>query len=159
MLHPLVLTTGVWAAGFVRNLVWDKTHEKNSPTPLNDIDLVYFNANDCNEETDRDYESYLKSISDYPWSVKNQVRMHMRNMDAPYSSTADAMSYWVEVETAIGVRLSKGHDLEFVAPFGLKSLFNNTVTINSKRRKPKDFDERVNGKKWLEHWPNLKVND
>jgi len=146
------------AAGFVRNLVWDRLHGNEFTTPLSDIDLIYFNASDSREETDRHYEKYLKSISHYPWSVKNQARMHMRNMDSPYFSTADAMSYWVEVETAIGVRLSQGHDLELVAPFGVESLFKNTITINNKRRKPKDFEARIKGKKWLEHWPNLSVN-
>lgn len=146
------------AAGFVRNLVWDKIHRIDSSTPLNDIDLIYFNADDCSEKTDRAYEDYLKSVSDYPWSVKNQARMHVRNRDSPYSSTADAMSYWVEVETAIGAKLSTDFDIELVAPFGFSSLFSSTISINQKRRKPEDFFERVHKKKWLEKWPNLRIN-
>jgi len=58
------------AAGFVRNLVWDKVHGKSDLTPLNDIDLIYFNKSETDEKIDGDYESYLKSISDFPWSVK-----------------------------------------------------------------------------------------
>ena len=145
------------AAGFVRNLVWDRLHGNELSTALNDIDLIYFNANDSSEQTDRHHEQYLKSLSHYPWSVKNQARMHITNMDCPYLSTADAMSYWVELETAIGVRLSKNNDLELVAPFGLGSLFENTITINNKRRKTKEFKARIKDKKWLEHWPNLKI--
>lgn len=157
--HAAALELKDWclAAGFVRNLVWDRIHGEHFSTPLNDIDLIYFNVSHKNKEADENYEAYLKSISNYPWSVKNQARMHIRNMDKPYSSTEDAMSYWVEVETAIGVRLSKNHDLKIVAPFGLDSLFNKTVTINSKRKKPEDFMARVNGKKWLELWPNLRL--
>ncbi|CAH7108283.1 hypothetical protein VCHA54P496_10681 [Vibrio chagasii] len=30
------------AAGFVRNLVWDHLHGFDNPTPLNDIDVIYF---------------------------------------------------------------------------------------------------------------------
>lgn len=30
------------AAGFVRNLVWDALHDFKSPSPLNDIDVIYF---------------------------------------------------------------------------------------------------------------------
>lgn len=146
------------AAGFVRNLVWDKLHDHHPATPFNDIDLIYFNDNDCSEETDRKLQGDLKCIANYPWSVKNQARMHARNGDAPYVCTADAMSYWVEIETAVGVRLNKAQDLEFVAPFGLAALFNNTITINSKRRKPEAFAERVNNKKWLQRWPKLKIS-
>lgn len=157
--YALALDLNDWclAAGFVRNLVWDKTHNIEQPKPLNDIDLIYFNPNDYDENTDRKHEEYLKSISDYPWSVKNQARMNKRNLDAPYSSSSDAMSYWVEVETAVGVRLTKNNDIELVAPFGLDALFNNTITINDKRRKPESFKSRVTKKKWLEYYPNLKV--
>ncbi|PZD72692.1 hypothetical protein C1752_03528 [Acaryochloris thomasi RCC1774] len=145
------------AAGFVRNMVWDKLHDRHFPTPLNDIDLIYFNREESSLETDQDLESILKTKLNKPWSVKNQARMHLRNKDASYTSTEDAMSYWVEVETAIGVRLSPTDGLELVAPFGLSSLFSSTVTINDKRRKPKEFYERVRSKKWLQTWPKLKI--
>jgi len=38
------------AAGFVRNLVWDFLHQMPSPTPLNDVDVIYFDANESNPE-------------------------------------------------------------------------------------------------------------
>ncbi len=145
------------AAGFVRNMVWDKTHNYSVSTPLNDIDVIYFNPNDLNEKTDKEYERLLTSKSNLPWSVKNQARMHIRNSDRPYTSTCDAMSYWVEIETAIGVRKLPSQSLELVAPFGCESLFRNTVTINNKRRKPKEFEQRVESKGWLNCWPQLTV--
>jgi hypothetical protein len=79
-------------------------------------------------------------------------------MDSPYFSTTDAMSYWVEVETAVGVTLSDSGDIEILAPFGVSSLFKNTVTFNIKRKNPEDFYWRVEKKQWLSHWPNLKVS-
>ena len=36
------------AAGFVRNLVWDDLHHKSEPTPLNDVDVIYFDLNESN---------------------------------------------------------------------------------------------------------------
>ncbi len=45
------------AAGFVRNLVWDSLHHNVTLTPLNDIDVIFFDA-DC---LDSDYENYLNS--------------------------------------------------------------------------------------------------
>ncbi len=146
------------AAGFVRNLVWDKTHGFTSRTMLNDFDLVYFDHTDGSENRDSVLEKRLASILDIPWSVKNQARMHKRNLDNPYTSTLDAMSYWPEVETAVGAALSKAGKVTVISPFGFESLFSFTVTINDKRPKPEAFNTRINTKRWLEIWPRLVVN-
>lgn len=146
------------AAGFVRNLVWDRIHGYSETTPLNDIDLVYFDPCDAAEARDRDIERGLREIADLPWSVKNQARMHQRNADQPYTSTAEAMSYWVEVETAVGVRLAKPGKIELLAPFGLNALMAGTVTINPKRPRREDFRHRMASKGWLERWPELIVD-
>ncbi|MCE8016140.1 nucleotidyltransferase family protein [Halomonas sp. MCCC 1A17488] len=146
------------AAGFLRNLAWDRIHGYDRPTPLNDIDLIYFDRIDASAERDESLEAQLRSKSAHPWSVKNQARMHERNGDRPYSSTAEAMSYWVEVETAVGVRLDRTTGrLTLVAPFGIDPLFARTVTMNSKRSKPEEFAARVQSKGWLDTWPQLSV--
>ena len=145
------------AAGFVRNLVWDKLHKKEMPTPLNDFDLIYYDPDNIEPAKDKQLELRMKNLTNQPWSVKNQARMHIRNKDKPYTSTYDAMSHWVEIETAVGVKLSETGDLEIVAPFGVANLFENTITINRKRRKPEDFYRRIESKNWLSEWPNLKV--
>jgi hypothetical protein len=41
VLPPLNIQDGYIAAGFVRNLVWDKLHHIESQ-PLNDIDVIYW---------------------------------------------------------------------------------------------------------------------
>jgi len=146
------------AAGFVRNLVWDKLHKKKSSTPLNDVDVIYFDPANPGEELDKSLESHLNSMSTLPWSVKNQARMHERNSDKPYTSTSDAMSYWVEMETAVGVKLSMRGEIKILAPFGVSRLFENSITINSKRRKANDFYARIKEKKWLLQWPNLEIS-
>ncbi|RUR30540.1 nucleotidyltransferase family protein [Vreelandella nanhaiensis] len=145
------------AAGFVRNLAWDNMHGYLHPTTLNDIALIYFDESDVTEVRDRHIEARLKSVSDFPWSVKNQARMHKRNIDRPYTSTSDAMSYWVEVETAVGAALDDSGALVLVAPFGVGALFDFTITLNSKRPKPHEFRHRVAEKKWRETWPRLRV--
>jgi uncharacterized protein len=144
------------AAGFVRNLVWDRLHNYAEPTPLADIDLIYFNAEDISEEADRTLERRLMQDSDLLWSVKNQARMHRRNGDAPYLNTLDAMSYWVELETAIGVRLAPNES--FITPFSLENLSYLQITLNPKRPKIADFEARITEKKWLEIWPKLRIN-
>jgi uncharacterized protein len=147
------------AAGFVRNLVWDRLHRFETSTVMNDIDLIYFDAEQTDPQRDREIEASLRSRHpDLPWSVHNQARMHERNGDLPYQSTMDAMSYWVEVETAVGVRLLADGGMEILAPFGLDSLFAKNITPNPKRYKPGDFAGRLSKKNWLWIWPELQVN-
>ncbi len=72
------------AAGFVRNLVWDRLHGLVA-TPFTDIDVIYFDPADLSRETENRYEAELRILApEYPWSVKNQARMHLRNGDKPY---------------------------------------------------------------------------
>lgn len=156
--NSLKLNDWCLAAGFVRNLVWDKLHGYEVPTPLNDIDLIYFDKDNIDPETDKYYERKLKEIAVLPWSVKNQARMHKKNEDNPYSSSADAMSYWVEIQAAIGANISKDGEVSLVAPFGLEAFFNNSITINQKRLKEAEFERRIAEKGWLDLWPNLKVH-
>ncbi len=146
------------AAGFVRNLVWDKLHDRRETTPLNDIDLIHFDLASSSKARDSALEQALHSQSALPWSVKNQARMHIRNGDPQYASTEEAMRYWVEVETAIGARLNSRGDIELVAPFGVGALFAYTITMNPHRLKPADFAGRLHTKRWLEHWPKLRVD-
>lgn len=147
------------AAGFVRNLVWDRLHSRSNTSPLNDIDVLYFDRTDVSEARDRDLECRLAAVMDRPWSVKNQARMHHRNEDPPYRDTADAMRYWVEVETAIGARLDCSGQPQLVAPFGLDALMAGTITLNTQRPKPDAFRRRIHRKGWLTRWPRLSVVD
>lgn len=144
-------------AGFIRNLVWDKLFE-TCAHPLNDIDVIYYDRQNLTPDRDRDYEAQLKEKQQYPWSVKNQARMHTRNGDKPYTSTLNALSFWMEIETAIGVRLANGQ-LELLAPFGLNDLMSGTITFNSKRANPEIFRQRITQKGWLQLWPGLRVKD
>ncbi|MDV5169660.1 nucleotidyltransferase family protein [Photobacterium rosenbergii] len=145
------------AAGFVRNLVWDHLHGYSEPTPLNDVDVVYF---DPDEDDPNQYLLYERQLMQmlplFNWQVRNQALMHLRNGDTPYFGTLDAMSYWPEKETAVGVRLNSQGEYECIAAFGFESLFGLQLTPNPKRPLSL-FTERVNGKNWLSHWPKLQV--
>ena len=145
------------AAGFVRNLVWDFLHKKALPTQLNDIDVIYFDPSETNPEQYQVYESMLRELNpNLHWQVRNQAFMHLRNNDNPYTSSLDAMSYWPEKETAIGIRKLNDGRLQCVSAFGIDSLFNLHITHNPKRLRSV-FEERVNSKGWLITWRNLEV--
>ncbi|PKH06643.1 nucleotidyltransferase family protein [Moritella sp. Urea-trap-13] len=143
------------AAGFVRNLVWDHLHQKSVSTPLNDVDVIYFDETEPNPENDKLIESKLSALMpELNWEVRNQAIMHKRNGDKPYLSIIDAMSYWPEKETAIAIRKLNNDKYECISAFGFESLFNLQVTHNPKRSLD-IFSDRVTSKGWLEHWSKL----
>ncbi|MEZ8616677.1 nucleotidyltransferase family protein [Vibrio splendidus] len=146
------------AAGFVRNLVWDHLHGYASPTPLNDIDVIYFDTIDTSYESDLRYEAQLKQrLPELNWQVRNQANMHTRNGDEPYQGSLDAMGYWPEKETAVAVKQSLDGDIECISSFGLESLFDLQITPNPKRSRD-TFDQRVQSKDWLTQWSKLTIS-
>ncbi len=163
----LALPQWMLAAGFIRNLAWDRLHGTDA-SPFTDIDLIYFDPTDLSRETERRFEVKLRVLApEYPWSVKNQARMHLRNGDKPYSSALDAMGYWPEKETAIGVSLNCVYEVSdgkggtephtsftFNAAFGLESLFQLKLTPNPKRPLTL-FNHRLRTKGWLDTYPRL----
>lgn len=145
------------AAGFVRNLVWDHLHQKQKPTPLNDVDVIYFDNTQIDPTEQYVLEERLNILMpNLTWQVRNQAFMHVRNGDQPYLSTIDAMNYWVEKETAVAIRQIGLQQFECIAAFGVESLFQNKITHNPKRE-IKTFHDRVQAKGWLQHWSNLYI--
>lgn len=142
------------AAGFVRNLVWDYLHGVENSS-LNDVDVIFFDRNEriCEASIEQTLVSLLPNVN---WQVKNQAVMHLRNGDMPYSNSTDAMAYWPEKETAVGIRIGDDGELETSAPFGEENLFLGAITHNPKREKSV-FLNRIESKGWLKTWPQLKV--
>lgn len=163
--QQLNLSDWMLAAGFVRNLVWDKLH--GLQTPLNDIDLIYFDSSDLSADKDSAIEAELNRIAPmYPWSVKNQARMHLRNQHQGYISSLDAMSYWPEKQTAVGVSclpVAKSASsigptsLILHSPFELACLFELTLQRNPKAKRGL-FEQRLKNKQWLQTYPKLRDN-
>jgi hypothetical protein len=149
------------AAGFVRNRVWDHLHRRaTSPLPQ-DIDVIWFAPDACAARRDAGLEAALRKRDDtLAWSVKNQARMHVRNGDAPYRSALDAMRFWPETATAVGVRLGPRGDIDVAAPFGLDDLFGLVVrpTRRFVAEKHGVYLERVRAKHWARHWPGLRID-
>ena len=151
--------TDCWiGAGFVRNLVWDRLHGFADATPLNDIDVLYFDRSDLSRATERALEARLRrALPGEPWSVRNQARMHRRNNDAPYRSTCHALTFWAETPTAVAVAL-RGARMEVIAPFGTADLLGMTVRPTPRfRHKMAIYRARLAGKRWRDRWPRLSV--
>jgi hypothetical protein len=148
------------AAGFVRSLVWDRLHDR-PVTPLpDDIDVVYFDPADASPERDACLQQTLRQRCGWAGvSVKNQARMATRNRHRHYLSTADAMSFWPETCTAVGVAASdRRNDLILCAPFGTHDL--TSLLVRPTGRDPETIElarRRIADKRWLDRWPRLQL--
>ena len=146
------------AAGFVRSCVWDHMHRRSSSPLPPDIDVIWYDPTQTMPERDALLESRLRARdSSLGWSVKNQARMHARNADEPYLSASDAMRYWPETATAVGVRLDRQGHIDIAAPYGLDDLFALAVRPTQRfvAEKHAVYLDRIRSKNWQATWPNL----
>jgi hypothetical protein len=156
-LAELALPQGFIGAGFLRNAIWDAQHNKALPTPLNDIDVVYFCAQSPRQRDDELERCLSALVPEANWQVKNQARMHKQHNHAPYDSCEQALSYWIEQETCVAVSLSQSGAFNLLAPYGLEANFAQTITINPRFPRPDVFKDRVAKKGWLKQWPHLRI--
>ncbi len=149
-------------AGFLRGAVWDRLHGYGSRTPLDDIDVVYFDPENLGPAAEADLERRLGArLPGLPWEVRNQARMHLGNDDPPYRSSADALAHWLETPTAVAVRLNQRGGLELLAPLGTRDLLGLVVRPTPHARSHKHrlaaYRERLRRKNWPAKWPKMRV--
>lgn len=146
-------------AGIIRNKVWDNLN--STDTPINDIDVIYFDPSDISWEKEKKIEEKLEFfLPNEPWSVKNQARMHLKSGFEPFNSSYDGVSHFPETPTAVALRLHN-KEIEVLAPYGLKDLFEmkvkptplyqNNSYLNS------IYVERVTSKQWNKTWNKLSL--
>ncbi len=150
-------------AGFLRGAVWDRLHGYQARTPLDDSDVIYFDPEAPDPAAELALERRLgEALPGLPWSVKNQARMHLRNGDAPYGSSADALAHWLETPTAVAVRLNEGGGLELLAPLGTRDLLGLVVRPTPHARTHEHrlaaYRARLESKNWPAKWPRLRVD-
>lgn len=146
-------------AGFIRNKVWDHlSGYRKDIVDTNDIDLVYFNPNGNDEESDEKLSTRLKKETGIMWEVVNEFYAHKWNNLSPYNSTEDAISQWSETVTAIGINFDKDGELKLFAPYGIYDLVNFIVRPSPKFKGGlKIVTERLAKKGWVKKWPKIKV--
>jgi len=158
--RALALPDWCIAAGFVRNRVWDHLHGIVPPRPTNDIDVLYYDAADLSKEPEQAYEARLTAVLPAPWQVRNQARMHVWKGVQQHKSTADAMIYWLETVTAVGVRLEADNSLTVIAPHGTDDLLDLKCRPTAfGRTKLDEYNERIASKGWRALWPKVKFVD
>ena len=150
-----------WAvgAGFIRSAVWDALHGYAEPTPLADVDVLFFDKSDLSRQCETTIEAALgEALPNVPWSAKNQARMHLRNGDAPYADTADALRFWLETPTAVAIRIGDDGAATLLAPFGVEDLVGMVCRPSPQgRRRLTEYHQRMREKDWPAHWPRVRV--
>jgi uncharacterized protein len=158
--RTLALPDWCIAAGFVRNRVWDHLHGIVPAREPVDIDVLYYESSDLSKETEQAFEARLVKLLPAPWQVRNQARMHVWKNLPPHRSTADAMTYWLETVTAVGVRLESDDSLTVVAPLGTDDLLGLACRPTSFGRTRRDeYEARIASKRWRELWPKVRFLD
>jgi uncharacterized protein len=150
-------------AGFVRSKIWDTLHGFLESTELPDVDVIYFDNKNMDENLEKELENKLVSMMpSIPWSVKNQARMHIMNDLPSYTSSEDAISRFPETATALGVKLDKENNLVLTAPWGLDDVFNLEVKPTPFFTETKElaaiYEERIKRKNWKSIWHKIKVH-
>lgn len=166
MMHMLRIVRDVqlpdWyiGAGFVRNKIWDELHDYKIATPLNDVDVIYFDLTDISENAEKNIQEKLSAqMPNEKWSVTNEARMHIVNGDEPYRSSADAFSKWPETATCVAVRLEDKGSLALAASYGIDDLVHMRArpTPYTLERRPELFTQRMEEKKWHKIWPQVTI--
>lgn len=150
-------------AGAVTQTVWNHAFGIPPVHGINDVDIVYFDANDLSEGTEAEHSARIRKVfSDLPvWiDVKNEARVHLWYEAKlgypikPYTSTTDAIATFPTTATAVGLCPRNG-SLELCAPFGLSDLLDGVVRPNKRQIRREIYEKKVS--RWLEVWPNLSV--
>ncbi len=150
-------------AGAIAQTVWN--HEAGFPLAhgINDIDIVYFDANDLSEDAEAEHAARIRSaFSELGiWiDVENEERVHLWYETKfgypikPYLSAVDAIATFPTTATAVGLRPENG-SLEFCAPFGLSDLLDGIVRPNKSQIRQEIYEQKVN--RWIKIWPKLRV--
>lgn len=145
--------------GVIRNIVWDDLHNYHEMTPIDDIDVIYFDDQNKTKDHDLAIEKKLKAaMPNFKWSVKNQARMNTINNDEPYSSLYEAISKWPETASAMLIREDVDGKYIVLAPFGFDDLFRLIVQPTPHfMGKINRYRQRILEHNWQEKWSKLKI--
>lgn len=144
------------AGGSIRNAAWDSLSSYEVSTPLEDVDVIWYDSSRVDPAIDEELERRLTAVApNIRWDVKNQARMHARANHEQYRSLSDAMKRFPEVCSAVAARQHDGN-IEILAPWGLGDLFSMTVAP-SPLCDPAAYRRRVASKNWKHQWPELSI--
>ena len=144
-------------AGLIRNLIWDVAHNYPKPTPLADVDVVWFDAGNTDRMIDEELENQLqKKLNGVHWQVRNQARMHLKYGVPAYSSSVDAVLRFPETATCLAAQQHPQHGLILSVDAGLIDAWSLGLAHNRRSGLPPNVaQDRAHIKRWQQQWPNL----
>jgi hypothetical protein len=152
--------------GVLRDLVWDRLHDRPEPVRPRDLDLAFFDPRRLDAGRDAEVErALLARLPGVPWDAKNQAAVHrwyprvFGDEVPPLASAADGVGTWPETATAVAVRLLDGGELRVVAPCGLEDLFAMVCRRNPRRVSVDHYRRRLRDKRVAERWPKVTIVD
>jgi hypothetical protein len=156
----------VVGSGVIRNVVWDRLHGFDRPTPTRDVDVAYFDESDVRRERDEEFAVRLRAVRpDIPWEVTNQAGVHLW-YEAKFGypipmarSIDDAVGMWPETATSVAVRLLPDDSLYVIAPCGLKDLLGLRLRRNPRQISREFFQQRLREKRIQQTWPRVAISD
>jgi hypothetical protein len=155
-----------WAigAGAIRALVWDELHGFVMSTPIQDLDVIFYDVDAVYPRFEVELMARLQVLlPEVNWDVVNQATVHQwlrehGTADAePFQSLTQGIASWPEFATCVGVYLDDTDQLHIIAPHGLDDLFALRVRHNSCGVSYEVFCERVFKKQFQRRWPQLTV--
>lgn len=161
--RSLGLSSWCIGAGAVRSLVWDTLHGFEKPSPLDDVDVVYFDATHGPEQQAALEQRLHALMPHLRWEVTNQATVHLwferalAQVVEPLRTLEDGVATWPEFATCVGVYLARDGRIGVVAPHGLDDLLGLRVRHNPLRVSAETYRQRVAEKRFAERWPCVTV--
>ncbi|WP_139998226.1 nucleotidyltransferase family protein [Paenibacillus paridis] len=151
-------------AGFIRSKIWDVLHGFRERTATPDVDVIYFDDSNIEEDVEKRLEARLRVLQPHiPWSVKNEARMHLIDQAPPYLSCTDAMSKFPETATALGLTLDDDDQVRLAAPCGIADAIQMKVRptpfFAGSAERLSYYEQRIARKNWKQRWPLIQVFD
>lgn len=157
--HELGIKDACIGAGAIRNLVWDQLHGYSERTPLNDVDVVYFDADNLSATQEKNYLATLNFLEpSTTWEVVNQARVHQwYDPTMPANESLEkGIAKWPETATCIGAYLNS-EGIQIIAPFGIRDLFELKLRRNPACMDSTAFIRRLKEKQFMQHWPRVEL--
>ena len=137
-IRVLDIPDGWLVSGAIYNCVWNSLTGRPALHGVNDIDIIYFDADLSWEAEDRVIKAIEQALGGLPVPVqpRNQARVHLWFEEkfgfpfAPLASARESLLRYASKTHAVAARLEADGSLAIDAPFGLEDMFAFRVTPN-----------------------------
>ena len=137
-IRALDIPDGWLVSGAIYNCVWNSLTGRPALHGVNDIDIIYFDADLSWEAEDRVIKALEQALDGLPVPVqpRNQARVHQWFEQkfgfpfAPLASARESLLRYASKTHAVAARLEADGSLAIDAPFGLEDMFAFRVTPN-----------------------------